>query len=95
MVALVLRMHSIADSGAPAAGAECGGRWHLYCACTALLRVMLLLQERSVVDRHGVQVRVIGNLSLLPARVQQAAQRVMRATQHNPRGVLNICLAYT
>ncbi len=65
------------------------------CACTALLTVVLMLQERSVVDRHGVQVRVIGNLSLLPARVQQAAQRVMQATQHNSRGVLNICLAYT
>ena len=91
----MLRGQSTADCGACAAGAGNCRRQHLCRACRALLTWALMLQERSVVDRHGVQVRVIGDLSLLPARVRQAAQRVMQATQHNSRGVLNICLAYT
>lgn len=45
--------------------------------------------------RHGVQVRVIGNLSLAPAAVQAAAAAVMAATAHHNRAVLNLCFSYT
>mmetsp|Transcript_19527 Transcript_19527/g.49291 ORF Transcript_19527/g.49291 Transcript_19527/m.49291 type:complete len:329 (-) Transcript_19527:354-1340(-) len=54
-----------------------------------------ILQERDLVRRHGVQVRVIGELQLLPPKVQLAAARVMSATQSHTRGVLNICFSYT
>ena len=53
------------------------------------------MQERDLIDKHGVQVRVIGDLSLLPKHVRKVAAKVMDATRHNRRGVLNICFAYT
>jgi ditrans,polycis-polyprenyl diphosphate synthase len=51
-------------------------------------------QERQLVERHGVQVRVLGNLKLLPVSVRAAAERVMDLTQHHERGILNICFSY-
>ena len=53
------------------------------------------LQEHALVEQYGVQVRVIGDLTLLPAPVQTAAEKVMDATRTNTRTILNICLAYT
>lgn len=52
------------------------------------------MQEYSLIERHGVCIRVLGDLALLPASVQAAADRVMEATQHHTRGRLNICLSY-
>ena len=54
-----------------------------------------MMQERQLVERHGVQIRVIGDLSLLPDGVHAAAMRCMAATSHHRGGVLNICFAYT
>lgn len=54
----------------------------------------LIPQERDLVERHGVQVRVLGDLTLLPATVQAAAQRAMEATELHTRGILNICFSY-
>ena len=48
-----------------------------------------------MVDKHGVQVRVIGELELLPPAVKEAAANVMHATRGNCGGVLNICFSYT
>lgn len=45
--------------------------------------------------RHGVQVRVVGDLSLAPAAVQVAATRIMEATAQHDRAVLNLCFSYT
>lgn len=53
------------------------------------------LQEFDVLVRHGVQVRVIGDLSLAPVAVQVAASRIMDATAHHSRAVLNLCFSYT
>lgn len=52
------------------------------------------VQQRELVRKHGVRVRVIGDLRLLPPAVQRAAERVMVATQGHDRAVLNICMAY-
>ena len=52
------------------------------------------VQEYSLIERHGVCIRVLGDLALLPASVRAAADRVMAATQHHTRGRLNICLSY-
>ena len=45
--------------------------------------------------QHGVQVRVVGDLSLAPPPVRLAAERIMAATRHHTRAVLNICFSYT
>ena len=52
------------------------------------------MQEYKLIEKHGVCIRVLGDLSLLPLSVRAAADRVMEATQHHKRGRLNICLAY-
>ena len=54
-----------------------------------------MLAEQDVLRRHGVQVRVIGDLSLAPPGVRAAADRLMDATRHHSAAVLNICFAYT
>eukprot|EP00192_Tetraselmis_astigmatica_P021904 CAMPEP_0117648920 /NCGR_PEP_ID=MMETSP0804-20121206/679_1 /TAXON_ID=1074897 /ORGANISM="Tetraselmis astigmatica, Strain CCMP880" /LENGTH=263 /DNA_ID=CAMNT_0005454589 /DNA_START=165 /DNA_END=956 /DNA_ORIENTATION=- len=61
----------------------------------ALDKLYHILHERSVVDRHGVKVKVLGELALLPLPLQQAAARVMKATSQNKGGALNICFSYT
>ncbi|DBA74691.1 TPA: hypothetical protein ACH3X2_009356 [Trebouxia sp. C0005] len=58
-------------------------------------KLLDLLCHKDIIDANQVQVRVIGNLSLLPARVQQAANQVMAATCHHQQCHLNICMAYT
>jgi len=51
--------------------------------------------EQDVLSRHSVQVRVIGDLSLAPRGVINAAEAIMSATRHNTGAVLNICFSYT
>lgn len=58
-------------------------------------RLPSCLQECAVLERHGVQVRVVGDLSLAPAAVQAAAARIEAATAHHTRAVLNLCFSYT
>ena len=53
------------------------------------------LQERDLVERHGVRVRVLGDLACLPPQVRAAADDVMAATAHHTRCALNICFAYS
>ena len=54
-----------------------------------------MMQEHAVLERHGVQVRVIGDMTLAPPGVQAAAKKVMAATQHHSKAILNICFSYT
>ena len=63
--------------------------------CLLLPLPMPLLQEHDVLVRHGVQIRVIGDLSLAPPGVQAAAAAIMDATRHHDRAVLNLCFSYT
>lgn len=58
-------------------------------------KLLDLLDHQDIIDTNEVQVRVIGDLSLLPAPVQRAANQVMQATRHHQRCRLNICMAYT
>ncbi|KAL0037676.1 hypothetical protein WJX77_007334 [Trebouxia sp. C0004] len=63
--------------------------------CLAEEKLLDLLCHKDIINTNQVQVRVIGNLSLLPVRVQQAANQVMAATSHHQQCRLNICMAYT
>ena len=54
-----------------------------------------MLQNQELINAHQVQVRILGDLSLLPDRVQQAAATVMAATRKHEACYLNICMAYT
>ena len=54
-------------------------------------------KEHGLAEREGVEMRVLGDLSLAPDSVQGAAARMTRATAtlRNRRALLNICFSYT
>jgi undecaprenyl pyrophosphate synthase len=54
-------------------------------------------QKDGLAETEGVEVHVLGDLTLPPPAVQGAAARMMRATAglQRKRAVLNICFAYT
>lgn len=54
-----------------------------------------LLQERDFLDKNGVRVCVLGNISLLPTDIQELMAEGTEMTKHNDRAVLNVCVAYT
>ncbi|KAK7108774.1 dehydrodolichyl diphosphate synthase complex subunit DHDDS-like [Littorina saxatilis] len=54
-----------------------------------------LMQEKEMIEKHGVCVRVLGNLSLLPLDVQQLIADVVNYSKHNDKAILNVCFAYT
>lgn len=46
-------------------------------------------------ERHGIRVRVLGDMSLLDADVVRAFREAEDTTRHNTRATLNVCWAYT
>ncbi|KAK7457286.1 hypothetical protein BaRGS_00039258, partial [Batillaria attramentaria] len=54
-----------------------------------------LLEEKELIEKHGVCVRVLGNLSLLPSDVQQIIAEAVNFSKNNNRAILNVCFAYT
>lgn len=56
---------------------------------------LLALPQEELVHRHGVRIKVSGDLSRVPLSVADAANRAMEATACHSKCVLNICLAYT
>ena len=49
----------------------------------------------SLIRRHGIRVRVVGDLGRLSADLQEDILRVEATTAHNARAILTVCLAYT
>jgi tritrans,polycis-undecaprenyl-diphosphate synthase [geranylgeranyl-diphosphate specific] len=52
-----------------------------------------LLNEKRV-HKYKIRIQVFGQLSLLPAEVRQAAERVMEATKDYKRFSLNLAIGY-
>ncbi|XP_037074509.1 dehydrodolichyl diphosphate synthase complex subunit DHDDS-like [Pollicipes pollicipes] len=55
----------------------------------------VLLQERDKLSEHGVCIRFIGDLSLLPEDIQRLTAEVMLMTRHNTAARINIAFSYT
>ncbi|PWA55746.1 cis-prenyl transferase 2 [Artemisia annua] len=53
------------------------------------------LKELNMVNRYGIRVLFIGDLSRLSEPVRDAAQKAMEATAKNTRTYLLVCVAYT
>ncbi|KAK2172055.1 hypothetical protein NP493_997g01065 [Ridgeia piscesae] len=53
------------------------------------------MQERDMIERNGLCIRVIGNVSLLPKDLQDVISQVVHMTKHHNRTFLNVCFAYT
>ena len=45
--------------------------------------------------KHGVCIRVLGDLGLLPRDVLEAVARAVNFTRVNDRAFLNVCFSYT
>lgn len=54
-----------------------------------------LMQERDLIQKHEVCVRVLGDLSLLSTDLQQVVADAVQFSRNNTRAVLNVCFAYT
>ena len=54
-----------------------------------------MVSKLDIIEKHGVCVRVLGNLSLVPEDVREAMKRAVDASRHNTRVYLNICISYT
>ncbi|XP_045621329.1 dehydrodolichyl diphosphate synthase complex subunit DHDDS [Procambarus clarkii] len=54
-----------------------------------------LLEEKEKLAKHGVCIRVIGDLNLLPQRIRKLAGEAILASRHNNKCFLNLALAYT
>ncbi|KAJ7985313.1 hypothetical protein DPEC_G00350780 [Dallia pectoralis] len=54
-----------------------------------------LLEEQENLEKHGVCIRVLGDLTLLPRDLQQHIARAVVATRSHNKCFLNVCFAYT
>ncbi|XP_032788441.2 dehydrodolichyl diphosphate synthase complex subunit DHDDS isoform X3 [Daphnia magna] len=54
-----------------------------------------LLEEKDKLNEHGISIRVIGNIGLLPADLQKLVVESMESTKSNTEAVLNIAFSYT
>ncbi|CAH8606605.1 unnamed protein product [Heterobilharzia americana] len=53
-----------------------------------------LLDNKDDLKADDICIRVIGNLALLPVKIQQLAAQLMLETRNHSRSILNICMAY-
>ncbi|KAF8517522.1 Decaprenyl diphosphate synthase-like protein [Hysterangium stoloniferum] len=54
-----------------------------------------LSQHGGLLEAYGVQLRVLGNISLLPQQVREAAKKAEEFSQDYDKAILNIMIAYT
>ncbi|XP_026558335.1 dehydrodolichyl diphosphate synthase complex subunit DHDDS [Pseudonaja textilis] len=54
-----------------------------------------LLEEQENLEKHGVCIRILGDLTLLPQDIQELIAKVVLATKHYNTCFLNIGFAYT
>ncbi|XP_047455766.1 dehydrodolichyl diphosphate synthase complex subunit DHDDS [Mugil cephalus] len=54
-----------------------------------------LLEERENLEKHGVCIRVLGDLNMLPLDLQQLIAKAVLTTSSHNKCFLNVCFAYT
>lgn len=55
----------------------------------------LLVEKESMVNKYGIRVQLIGDISLFPQNVRESAERAMAFSRNNDKAILNICAPYT
>merc|ERR1712116_77036 len=55
----------------------------------------LLLKEKEKLKEHGIRVRVIGNIQLLPTDLMKLVVEATESTKCNSKAVLNVAFSYT
>ncbi|XP_012666850.1 dehydrodolichyl diphosphate synthase complex subunit DHDDS [Otolemur garnettii] len=54
-----------------------------------------LMEEQEKLQKHGVCIRVLGDLHLLPLDLQELIAQAIQATKNYNKCFLNVCFAYT
>eukprot|EP00095_Tigriopus_kingsejongensis_P012098 snap_masked-scaffold747_size103044-processed-gene-0.3 protein:Tk12098 transcript:snap_masked-scaffold747_size103044-processed-gene-0.3-mRNA-1 annotation:"dehydrodolichyl diphosphate synthase isoform x2" len=54
-----------------------------------------LLSEQEKLKEHGIRVRVIGNIKLLPDDLKELIDQAEKATEANSERILNVAFSYT
>lgn len=54
-----------------------------------------LMEEQEKLQKHGVCIRVLGDLHLLPLDLQEKIAHAIQATKNYNKCFLNVCFAYT
>lgn len=54
-----------------------------------------LMEEQEKLEKHGVCIRVLGDLQLLPLDLQELIAKAVQATHNYSKCFLNVCFAYT
>ncbi|KAG6810499.1 hypothetical protein H0H92_011596 [Tricholoma furcatifolium] len=58
-------------------------------------KLVQLCANGELLDRHGVRLNVVGNVSLLPESVQKAVRKAENMTSHNKSLIFNLCMPYS
>ncbi|XP_071370746.1 dehydrodolichyl diphosphate synthase complex subunit DHDDS [Centroberyx affinis] len=58
-------------------------------------KFLRLLGERDNLEKHGVCIRVLGDLTMLPLDLQQLIAKAVVTTRAHKKCFLNVCFAYT
>ena len=61
----------------------------------AIEKLSLLLDEKEELIKHDACIRFVGNLNLLPIKLQKIASELMLLTRDHKARCLNVCIAYT
>lgn len=54
-----------------------------------------LMKENELIEKHGVRINIIGDITKLPRDLQEVVGRIVTRSRKNSTLVLNIALAYT
>lgn len=46
-----------------------------------------LTRARELIDREGIRIRVLGNITMLPSKLQQVMAKAVETSKHNKRSV--------
>jgi len=63
--------------------------------CLALEKFQYMTDRSALVQKYAVQIRVCGEMELLPVGVREAAGRAVEMTKGNRGPIVNICFPYT
>lgn len=58
-------------------------------------RFRQIIKEKDKFKEHGVRIRVLGDLGLLPQDLQELISQAMEVTKENSNCTLNVALSYT
>jgi ditrans,polycis-polyprenyl diphosphate synthase len=61
----------------------------------AKIKFTQLFQKNDLIQNHGVCVRILGDISLLPEDLQRVIARMVNVSKHNTKSILNIAFPYT